>query len=64
MQTPDFMTSGAQRLEGPAGAMEVIVDAPRGPMHDGIAIVAHLQPLLGGHALHKVPQLLVRARSS
>ncbi len=63
MRTPDFTISGAQLLDGPAGTMEVIVDAPRAPAHGGIAIVAHPQPLLGGHALHKVPQLLARALS-
>lgn len=63
MDTPDFTISGEQLLDGPAGAMEVIVDAPRGSAHGGIAIVAHPQPLLGGHALHKVPQLLARALS-
>jgi alpha/beta superfamily hydrolase len=63
MHALDLAVSGSQLVAGPAGPMEVIVDAPRGPMHDGIAIVAHPQPLLGGHALHKVPQLLARALS-
>lgn len=63
MDTPDFTISGAQLFDGPFGTMEVIVDAPRGPAHGGIAIVAHPQPLLGGHALHKVPQVLARALS-
>lgn len=52
--------SGAQLLDGPAGALEVLFDAPSaGPV--GIAIVTHPQPLMGGHAQHKIPQLLARA---
>lgn len=42
--------------------MEVVFDLPR-TVPQGIAIVAHPQPLLGGHAMHKVPQLLARALS-
>lgn len=39
--------------------MEVFFDLPKGTAH-GVAIVAHPQPLLGGHAMHKVPQVLAR----
>jgi len=39
--------------------MEVIFDLPKEPA-TGVAIVAHPQPLLGGHAMHKVPQVLAR----
>lgn len=54
------LLSCTQLLDGPAGALEVIFDPPLGaPV--GLAIVAHPQPLLGGNALHKVPQLLARA---
>ena len=63
MTPPDLARSGVQVIEGPAGPMEVVVDAARGPVHGGIAIVAHPQPLLGGHALHKVRQVLARALS-
>lgn len=53
-------TSGSQLLDGPAGALEVVFDLPAvAPV--GIAVVTHPQPLLGGHAQHKVPQLLARA---
>ena len=52
--------SGPLLLQGPAGAMEVLFDLPKVPLA-GIAVVAHPQPLLGGHAMHKVPQLLARA---
>lgn len=54
------MQSGSQLLTGAAGPQEVIIDVPRGEPC-GIAIVAHPQPLLGGHAMHKVPHLLARA---
>ena len=54
------MNTGAHLLDGAEGPMEVIVDAPAGDPR-GVAIVAHPQPLLGGHAMHKVPHLLARA---
>lgn len=47
-------------VEGPVGAVEVLVDNPAGSAR-GIAVVAHPQPLLGGSANHKIPQLLARA---
>lgn len=47
-------------LDGPAGALEVFVDQPPAAVR-GLAIVAHPQPLRGGHAQHKIPQLLARA---
>lgn len=56
---PVFRESGSVLAEGPAGAMELIVDLPAEPPR-GVAIVAHPQPLLGGNALHKVPQVLAR----
>jgi len=46
-------------LDGPAGAIEVLFDRPRHAAA-GVAIVAHPQPLLGGDARHKVPQVLAR----
>lgn len=52
---------GAQLADGPAGAMEVLIDLPKGSTPRGITIVCHPQPLLGGHAMHKVPHLLARA---
>jgi alpha/beta superfamily hydrolase len=56
---PEVGDSGARLLEGPAGAVEVLFDSPKGSMQ-GLALVAHPQPLLGGSALHKVPQWLAR----
>ena len=55
----DLGASGAQLIAGPAGAMEVLIDPPSRP-HAGVAVVAHPQPLLGGSARHKVPQVLAR----
>jgi len=52
--------AGAQLIEGQAGPMEVLVDQPKAPPA-GVAVVAHPQPLLGGSATHKIPQLLARA---
>lgn len=51
---------GAVLVEGPAGAMEVFIDAPAHAPR-GVVVVAHPQPLLGGNAQHKIPQLLARA---
>ena len=52
--------SGAQLLDGPVGPLEVLFDRP-GAEPVGVAIVTHPQPLMGGHAQHKIPQLLARA---
>lgn len=58
--TPAQATTARQVVDGPAGAVELLVDAPRGePV--GVVLVAHPQPLLGGSAEHKIPQLLARA---
>jgi uncharacterized protein len=59
VQVLDLGGSGAQLIEGPAGAIEVLVDQPRRPLA-GVVVVAHPQPLLGGSAQHKVPQFLAR----
>ena len=45
---------------GPAGRIEVLLDAPAGAPR-GLGIVAHPQPLLGGSARHKVPHVLAHA---
>ena len=47
-------------FDGPVGTVETLVDAPPRDAC-GVAIVAHPQPLLGGNATHKIPQLLARA---
>jgi len=50
----------AALFAGAVGALEVILDDPDcDPV--GLAIVAHPQPLLGGNATHKVPQVLAKA---
>ncbi|MET1113650.1 MAG: alpha/beta fold hydrolase [Comamonas sp.] len=52
--------SGVCFFDGPVGSMEVIVDMPQGEAR-GLALLAHPQPLQGGHAKHKIVQLLARA---
>lgn len=53
-------TSGHQLIDGPAGTIELLIDTPaRAPR--GLAVVTHPQPLLGGHARHKVPEILAKA---
>lgn len=47
-------------LQGPAGRMEVFIDAPSSTAR-GVAVVAHPHPLLGGTARHKVPHVLARS---
>jgi alpha/beta superfamily hydrolase len=54
------LQTGTLFVEGAAGAIEVLIDAPSQPPR-GIAVVAHPQPLLGGSAMHKIPHLLARA---
>jgi alpha/beta superfamily hydrolase len=46
-------------LPSAAGALEVWADWPA-QAPQGVAVVAHPQPLLGGSARHKVPQVLAR----
>jgi len=46
-------------VAGPVGDIELLVDSPTGPPR-GLAVIAHPQPLLGGSALHKIPQVLAR----
>lgn len=53
----DLGGSGEQLIDGPAGAIEVLVDQPNRPSK-GVVVVAHPQPLLGGSARHKLPQFL------
>jgi len=53
-------TTTRQFIAGPAGQIEVLVDAPDRALV-GIAVVAHPHPSQGGTAEHKIPQLLARA---
>lgn len=59
MSELELQVSGASLLDGPVGLMEVFFDLPARAT-GGLAVVAHPQPLLGGNALHKVPQFLAR----
>lgn len=44
---------------GPAGRIEALIDQPAGAIN-GIAVVAHPHPLVGGNAQHKIPATLAR----
>jgi len=54
------MAQDRKFIEGPAGAIDVLIDSPT-DVARGIAVMAHPQPLLGGSAMHKIPHLLARA---
>ena len=60
MSHPQAALPATRRMiHGPAGMIELLFDAPVERAR-GIALIAHPQPLLGGSARHKVPQLLAR----
>lgn len=51
-------------LQGPAGALELMIDAPQlepGQVARGTAVIAHPHPLFGGTMENKVVQTLARA---
>lgn len=52
------MTEEKLHLDGPAGAIEVIVENPGAPR--GIALICHPHPLFGGANTNKVAQTLAR----
>jgi uncharacterized protein len=56
----DILRSGRHLLRGAAGAIEVLVDVSETAEAIGLVVLAHPQPLLGGHAEHKVPQFLAK----
>jgi uncharacterized protein len=53
-------TAERSLIDGPAGALEIVVNVPPGPPA-GIALVAHPHPLQGGTLDNKVAQTLARA---
>ncbi|MDQ6923578.1 MAG: alpha/beta hydrolase [Pseudomonadota bacterium] len=55
------MTRGERRgsIAGPAGALEVALNVPEGPVR-GIALIAHPHPLQGGTLDNKVVQTLAK----
>ena len=60
------MNSATRRstVNGPAGPLEVLVDAPSADIHGtrrGVAVIAHPHPLFGGTMDNKVVQTLARA---
>lgn len=63
MSTAMALTPGKHLIDGPYGAIELLVDVPAAQPHKGLAIVAHPQPILGGSAQHKVPHFLAKALS-
>lgn len=50
----------SQLIEGPAGALEVVVETPAGTPH-GLVVVAHPHPQMGGTMDNKIVHTLVRA---
>lgn len=56
------MNAATQKLslQGPAGALEALLDLPSGPSR-GAAVIAHPHPLYGGTMHNKVVQTLARA---
>ena len=57
------MNAATQRLtlQGPAGPLEVLLDAPADGLARGTAVIAHPHPLFGGTMQNKVVQTLARA---
>lgn len=55
-----MLTKGIEFLEGPAGAIEVVIDNPTVAQPKGLVVNAHPQPLLGGSAQHKIPHFLAK----
>ena len=57
------MNSATQSLtlQGPAGAIEALRDAPAPDAIRGTAVIAHPHPLFGGTMQNKVVQTLARA---
>lgn len=51
----------AHLIDGPAGALEVVVESPEGSAPIGLAVVAHPNPQQGGTMDNKVVHTLVRA---
>lgn len=50
----------SELIDGPSGPIEVVVEDPVGPIQ-GLAVVAHPHPLMGGTMDNKVVHTLVRA---
>ncbi|RPE80007.1 alpha/beta hydrolase [Vulcaniibacterium tengchongense] len=63
MNTPAFPTSGAVPLllDGPAGPLELSVEAPEAPPRPAVAIVCHPLPIEGGTMHNKVVTMTARA---
>ncbi len=55
------ISQGNHAIDGPSGDIEIFVDVPTSGVVNGVAIVCHPQPLLGGSAQHKVPHYLAKS---
>ncbi len=55
-----LLTQGWHLVSGGQGLQELLVDAPVDQPAKALVMLAHPQPLLGGHAEHKVPQFLAK----
>jgi alpha/beta superfamily hydrolase len=51
----------ALTINGPAGALEVLLEDPRGDERSGFAVICHPHPLHGGSLTNKVVYTLARA---
>jgi alpha/beta superfamily hydrolase len=51
----------ASSIEGPAGALEVLLEDPQTSAHVGFAVVCHPHPLFGGTMHNKVVHTVARA---
>ena len=63
MNNPAFPTAETTtlHLDGPAGVLETIVEAPEAPERDAVAIVCHPLPTEGGTMHNKVVTMAARA---
>ncbi len=57
---PEEELRSTQLIDGPAGQLQLLIDRPGVPVQ-GIALISHPQPLLGGSPRHRVPLTLSRA---
>jgi alpha/beta superfamily hydrolase len=64
MSSDSIQTSiqgGAHSIAGPAGVLEVLVDAPATADGSRVAVICHPHPLFGGNMHNKVAHILARA---
>lgn len=54
------LTQGRSLIDGPAGALEILVEAPRSTSAGGVVLIAHPHPLHGGTMDNKVVYSVAR----